>query len=213
MKRTLFSPPLVARPWRSHGQLLLMIALALLFTASFGTLLRAQSSNCGNLIANSGFETSSGWETQSNGAYALISPYLTRSGAQAAHLGGVNNAKDSLSTTLTLPTDSQSLTLSFWWLIDSQEAGSADDGLTLVVADSAGNPLKSLLTLSSADAAQRWQESQLDLRAYAGQTVQLQWLAQTDETLVTDFFIDDVAVTACAAGSQDFRLFLPITNR
>lgn len=213
MKRFTFQSHLRARPHRMRWQVLTMFSLALIFTAGFGTLLQAQSSNCSNLLTNGTFEANSGWVTQSTGTYDILSPYLARSGDQAAHLGGIDSANDSLSTTLHLPANLQSLTLSFWWQIDTQEAGNVDDGLTVVVADSAGHALKALLTLSSASAVQRWQQSEIDLSAFAGQTVQLQWLAQTDETLVTDFFIDDVAVTACAAGNQDFRLFLPITNR
>lgn len=213
MNRFNFSRRLATRPRRPRWQVMVMFSLALLFTAGFGTLLQAQTSNCVNLLTNSSFEVSSGWVTQTTGSYSILSPYLARSGNQAAHLAGVDNANDSLTTTISLPATPQSLTLSFWWQIDTQEEGSADDGLTVVVADSAGHALKSLLTLSSANAAQRWQQSEIDLSAFVGQAVQLQWLAQTDETLVTDFFIDDVAVTACAAGNQDFRLFLPLSRR
>jgi hypothetical protein len=81
------------------------------------------------------------------------------------------------------------------------------------LGESHGNTLRALLTLGSDSAANLWQQSALDLSGFAGQTIQLKFVAQTDETLVTDFFIDDVEVQACTAISQGFRLFLPMVDR
>jgi kumamolisin len=142
----------------------------------------------------------------------MINNYLAHGGVQSAHLAGVDNAKDQLKVALALPADKPSVTLSFWWRIHTEEESNEFDGLSVVVADAAGNALRSLLTLGSNSAANQWQQQTLDLSEFASQSIQLQFVAQTDSSLVTDFFVDDVAVTACGA-SQGFQVFLPLTQR
>jgi hypothetical protein len=107
--------------------------------------------------------------------------------------------------------DKPNVTLSFWWQIQSEEESGEFDGLSVLV--SANGDQRSLLTLGSANAIDQWQQSTVDLSSYAGQTIQLQFVAQTDSSLVTDFFIDDVTVEACGASAGDFRVFLPLTQR
>jgi kumamolisin len=116
-----------------------------------------------------------------------------------------------LSIPLVLPTDKPSVTLSFWWQVQSEEQSGEFDGMSVVAADSQGKPMRSLLTLGSDSTAAQWQQSLVDLSSYSGQAIQLQFVAQTDSSLVTDFFIDDVAVTACSAAA--YQVFLPVTQR
>lgn len=188
-----------------------LVALAALLLATVSTFAVAQTSNCANLVADGGFESSSGWQSSTSGSYGLISDFYARSGANAAHLGGIDGANDVLSIPLVLPADKPSVTLSFWWQVQSEEQSGEFDGLSVVAADSQGTPVRSLLTLGSDSAATQWQQSQIDLSSYSGQAIQLKFVAQTDSSLVTDFFIDDVAVTACGAAA--YQVFLPVTQR
>jgi hypothetical protein len=194
------------------GKVTIFLALTLILAAGLGTATVAQPADCNNLVADSGLESGSGWATEASGSYQVISGFRSHSGANAAHLAGVDNASDQLATTLALPADRSSVTLTFWWQIQSEEESSEFDGITVLVADAAGNQLRSVLTLGSGSASTQWQQTSVDLSEFAGQTIQLKFVAQTDESLVTDFFIDDVAVTACS-GAQGFRLFLPYTDR
>jgi hypothetical protein len=191
----------------------ILLLLTCLIAASLSTMAVAQPTDCTNLVADGGLESGAGWTTTSTGSYAMIGNYLAHGGVNSAHLAGVDNTTDQLSSTLSLPADRSSVTLKFWWQINSEEESNEFDGLTVLVADAAGNTLRSLLTLGSDSAANLWQQSALDLSEFAGQTIQLKFVAQTDETLVTDFFIDDVEVQACTAISQGFRLFLPMVDR
>jgi len=186
--------------------------LAALVIASLSTLAVAQSSNCSNLVADGGFENGAGWQTNTTGSYALLSDFLAHSGARAAHLAGVDSAADQLSIALNLPTDKPAVTLSFWWQVQSEEVSGEFDGMTVVAADSAGNPVRSLLTLGSSSSATQWQQSSLDLSEFSGQSIQVKFVAQADSSLVSDFFVDDVAVTACGP-DQEHRVFLPLTQR
>jgi hypothetical protein len=186
-------------------------AMALLLTIGTGlsAFVPAQASPCTNILANGSFESSGGWNAQTSGAYPLTSNYLVQNGSQSAHLGGINNATDRLSTAITLP-NAPSLTFRMWWLIESEEGSSNYDGLNVVVADANGAPVQTLLTLSGNTSA--WQQASADLSHLAGQTIQLQFLAQTDGTLVSDFFVDNVELTACDVNQNNWQ-FLPFTVR
>jgi bacillopeptidase F (M6 metalloprotease family) len=70
--------------------------------------------------------------------------------------------------------------------------------------------VQTLLTLSGNTSA--WQQASADLSHLAGQTIQLQFLAQTDGTLVSDFFVDNVELTACDVNQNNWQ-FLPFTVR
>lgn len=189
-----------------------LLVLASLVLAGLGAYSVAQPSNCMTLVDDAAFDSGSGWQSSTSGDYVVASDFLTYRGAGAAHLAGVDNATDQLFTTLTLPADKPEVTLTFWWQIHSEEESGEFDSLTVLVTDLAGNPLRSLLTLGSDSASQQWQQSVLDLSEFAGQSIQLKFLAQTDSSLVTDFFVDDVTVTACG-GAAEHRVFLPVTQR
>jgi hypothetical protein len=194
-------------------RVVILMLLTSIIVAGLGTMAVAQQPDCTNLVTDSSLENGNGWATTSNGTYALLGDYLARTGTKSAHLAGVDNANDQLSRALALPADRPAVTLRFWWQINSEEESNEFDGLTVLIADAAGNALRSVLTLGSDSAANQWQQSVVDLSAFAGQSIQLKFVAQTDETLVTDFFIDDIEVEACAAVSQGFRQFLPMVNR
>lgn len=157
-------------------------------------------------------ESSTHWVAQSNGSYSLFSNYNTRSGSSAAYLAGVDGAQDSLRQTLALPAGNQ-LTLSFWWQVNSEESTSGWDGLSVLLANSQGTPLRSLFTVTDRNASAVWQQTIVDVSQYAGQTIQLQFNARTDNTLATDFFVDDVSVVACDTPSASTSIFLPRVQR
>ena len=199
------------RPDGIRWKAVLFLALALIVGAGVVIVPMANASSCTNLVADSGLESGAGWNTQTNGSYAIVSNYATHSGVKAAYLAGADNAQDQLSTTLNVPTD-QDVLLSFWWMVESEEESGDYDGLSVIVADAAGNPLKTLLTLGNNDAQDFWQWSRLDMSEFGGQTVQLQFVAQADGTLPTDFLVDDVEVNACADGQSNW-LYIPFFTR
>jgi hypothetical protein len=188
-----------------------LLMLAALLVASLTSLAVAQSSNCVSLVSDGSFENSTGWQTSTNGSYALITDFQAHSGAKAAQLAGVDNASDQLSLALNLPADKPAVTFAFWWQVQSEEASGEFDGMTVAAADAAGNLLRSLVTLGSDSSSTQWQQSSLDLSEFSGQSIQLKFLAQSDSTLVSDFFVDDVTVSAC--GAAEHRVFLPWTQR
>lgn len=188
------------------------LILALLVTSVFVIGSPAFAGSCQNLVADGGFESGANWNASTQGAYNLFSQYLVHSGSKAAYLGGADGAVDSLSTTLNLPNDPV-LKLDFWWQVQSEENGGSYDGMSIVVADAQGNPLRTIFSLSDANVTSFWQNTKIDLSEFAGQTIQLKLIAQTDTNLPTDFFVDDLAVNACSATGGGMRIFLPFTQR
>lgn len=204
---------MIRQLWKAQRRTGVALSALLLLGLLAGVLLPAQAAaaSCQELMADGGFESGAGWQTNATGSYSLFSNYLARSGAQAAHLAGVDNAADRAVATLTLPAD-QTITLSFWWQVYSTESAGGYDALSLLLADSQGNPLYAVAGLTDLNATTSWQKIEVDLSAFAGQTVQLILSAKTDGTLVTDFFVDDLSVMACGTTAMQ-RLFLPLTSR
>jgi len=180
-------------------QTAMSLAILLLLLSGFSGQVQAQPATCANLLVDSSLEHGTGWVAKSNGQYAMLSTVQAHSGVRAAYLAGADNADDLLSTKLSLPITAQSITLNFWWKVNSEDEGDINDRLTVFVADSSGKTQTALLTLASDSASNRWQQSSLELTPWAGDSILLQFSAQTDETSITDFFIDDVTVINCGA--------------
>ena len=197
---------------RLRRPLMAFLVLALLMTGIVAAPAPVLAAGCTEVLTNGGLESAAGWTLDSSLGYDLLSPYLAHTGNHAAYLGGADKATDRLSTTLTLPGDN-SIMLRFWWQMRTQDLGLGNDGLSVLITDQAGVPLRLLFTITDANSVGTWQQVGMDLSAFAGQTVQLQFLAQTDSALVTDFFVDDVSVTACSTAALNFHIFLPSVRR
>lgn len=199
-------------PSRFRRPLMAFLAIALLMTGIAAAPSRVLAAGCTEVLTNGGLESASGWTLQTSRGYDLISPYLAHDGSRAAYLGGADRATDRLSTTLAVPANDSTI-LRFWWQMRTDDTRTGNDGLSVLITDAAGAPLRTLFTITDANSVGKWQQAGMDLSAFAGQTVQLHFLAQTDATLVTDFFVDDVSVTACNLAGLNFHIFLPAVGR
>jgi hypothetical protein len=188
--------PSLNRRWRVAT----CLALFLLLAPGLNNVAKAQAGSCTDLVTDSSLESGNDWIIKTNGGYTLLSNVQAHTGAHSAYLAGVDNANDLLGAKLVLPAKPQSVTLDFWWKVNSEDRSDVNDKLSVIVADGGGKTRKVLFTLGSDRASNRWQQTTLDLSEFADQTIQVQFRAKTDDTLVTDFFIDDVEVNACGAG-------------
>lgn len=209
MKRFILLPPRansransrsgsITQPSRWWWQRRLLWAVLLCTLFGMGTPVRVNADSCANWVVDSSLEEGSAWLTKSSGNFPLLSSYLTHSGKQAAYLAGANGAHDLLSTTVKLPTNQKSVVVTFWWQVQSQENGKYQDTLTVALVDAQGKLLQSLASLSSRDMSNQWQQHTVNITNFAGQTVQLQFVARTDAEAATDFFVDDVEIVACS---------------
>jgi thermitase len=148
----------------------------------------------GSAIVNGGFESGlSPWVQSSSGGYNLRDSTRPRTGSWSAWMGGYNSGTDSLSQTITVPANGS---LTYWWYMSTQESGSTVyDRLRVRVLSGSGAVLGTLRTWSNASGAGVWRSDTLSLASWAGQSVRIEFLATTDSTLPTSFFVDDVSST------------------
>ncbi len=144
-------------------------------------------------IVNGGFEAgTSPWTQSSSGGYALVTTTRPHAGAYSAYLGDYNSATESISQQVTVPANG---TLTYWWYMTTAESGSTVwDRLRVRVLNTGGTVLATPRTWSNASGAGVWRQDTISLAAYAGQLVKLEFIATTDSSLKSAFFVDDVSL-------------------
>ncbi|MDB4895623.1 MAG: peptidase and in kexin sedolisin, partial [Firmicutes bacterium] len=147
----------------------------------------------GGALTNGGFENgTSPWVQSSTNGYQLIDTTRPHAGSYSAYLAGYNSATDTIYQTVAIPTNG---TLSYWWYMSSAEGTTtAYDYLRVRLYNTSGVLVATLKTRSNRDARGAWYQDSISLASYAGQTLRIRFEGTTDSSLVTDFFVDDVAV-------------------
>jgi hypothetical protein len=144
-------------------------------------------------IANGSFESGrTGWTEYSTHGWSLIMsadslPVSPHSGNWAVWLGGDNDEISYIAQQIRVPSDQPYLT--YWHWISSDESGcNWDYGKVMVneaVVDAYG------LCLSTNTGG--WVPYSVNLGAYAGQVVSVQIRAETDSSINSNLFVDDVS--------------------
>ncbi|MFJ5924563.1 M4 family metallopeptidase [Kitasatospora sp. NPDC092948] len=144
----------------------------------------------GNALVNGGFEQgATGWTQSAND--------ITNSTQQAPHggswyawmMGYGYAASETLAQNNIAVPSSGSPKLTFWLKVTTQETGTTPyDTLKVNVNGT------TLATYSNANASAGYVQKTVDLSAYRGQTVNLQFAGQEDASLPTVFLLDDVNV-------------------
>lgn len=172
---------------------LLLTAIAFNAHASNGA-----TGECAELVQNGSFEAgNTGWQEYSILGYPLISDFNPRTGQRSAYLGGVNDADDRVSQQIVLPANATSITLRAWWYLATAETAGAFDTMTVWLLRPDNMPLAQLVRVDNTYPTGMWDEILVNLAAYAGQTVVLQFAGLTDESNISDFYVDDISVSAC----------------
>ena len=147
-------------------------------------------------LVNGGFESgSTGW-SQSDPAIisSTGSGTRVRSGSWSAWLGGYNGANEQVAQTVTVPAGGATLRWA-WQLSSSEPAGTrAYDLLHVRVFSTSGALLGTLLSRSNTSARDAWTLESASLGQWAGQTVSLRFVATTDSSYASSFFVDDVTL-------------------
>ncbi|MFI9787067.1 M4 family metallopeptidase [Kitasatospora sp. NPDC051984] len=143
----------------------------------------------GNALVNGGFEQgTTGWTQSAND--------ITNSNQQTPHggswyawmMGYGSTATETLSqSNIAVPAGTPKLT--FWLKVTTQETGTTPyDTLKVNVNGT------TVATYSNANASAGYVQKTVNLSAYAGQTVSLQFAGQEDASLATTFLVDDVKI-------------------
>lgn len=148
-------------------------------------------------VANGDFElgTNGDWtETSTNfggqGSLILDSglPITPRSGSWLARLGATDNEASNLSQTVIIPANT-SFSLHYWYQLTSNETGCGFDTATILVNSNQEQQYE----LCQENNTSGWSLGTIDMSAYAGQTVTINFRVETDVSLPSTFFVDDVS--------------------
>lgn len=147
-----------------------------------------------NVVQNPGFESGPNvaWTDTSKGGYEIIDTTRPRTGAYSAYFCDTNSCADTLEQTITVPTNG---TLTYYWYQTSSEGTTtAYDYLYVRLYSTGGSLLTTLRTWSNRNTRNAWSLDTISLGTYAGQTVKLRFVSTTDSSLLSAYFVDDVAV-------------------
>ncbi|HNQ77201.1 MAG TPA: hypothetical protein PKJ37_05585 [Acidobacteriota bacterium] len=161
------------------------------------------------LLLNSGFESGNdgNWTVNSTGDINCGGGYQ-RTGSCCAWLAGINSYTDFIYQDVVVPANAVSANLSFYLKITSAEGTTtAYDFLYIQLRDTSNNVLATLQTLSNKDknTYAAYQPLSFDMLPYAGQTVRAYFLATTDSTNITSFFLDDTALNVTLPSGYEVR--------
>ena len=151
-----------------------------------------------NLLGNGGFESGTAVWTQSSGVITNDASEAAHAGSWKGWLDGYGSAhSDYVRQKIVVPASASRVTWDFFLHVDTAENGStAYDTLSAQVLDANGNVLATLGTWSNLDKNSGYVEHTLDLSAYAGKTIQVNFYGKEDSSLQTSFVVDDVSVMA-----------------
>ena len=119
-------------------------------------------------------------------------------GSYYAWLGGYGTSHtDSLSQSVTVPVDAQTVTLTFWLSVATAETTSTDryDEMNLEIQDASGAILQGVVTYSNLDATAGYEKRTFVLTHFKGQTIVLAFTAIEDSSLETSWLLDDLTIT------------------
>jgi xanthomonalisin len=152
------------------------------------------------LLGNTGFEsgTATPW-TMSSGVLcsnSSCSGETAHAGSWFAWMDGYGSSHtDSVSQSVTIPAGKSSATLAFYLHIDTAETTTTTAYDTLKVQVVSGGTTTTLATYSNLNAASGYVLKSLNLNAYIGKTVTVQFVGTEDSSLQTSFVLDDVTLT------------------
>lgn len=166
---------------------------------------------CSELLKNGGFESqSANWTQEGAPGIELITRDNPRTGSYSAYLGGITSSDHKIKQQITLPAG-QIITLKFWAYQDTLEhAPSMDDYLAVRLLNPNGSQLAEVASYGvDPELPLAYEPYTANLTAYAGKTVQLQFVVHNGQFDETWYFVDDVSVTSCTAK----RVYLPLIRK
>ena len=155
------------------------------------------------LLANPGFESgSTSWQESYSGGYEIVDTTRPHTGTKSAYLCGYNSCNDQIWQTVSLPSTTTKVVLTYWTYISTNESGSTCyDYFYARIRTSGGSNITTAQTQCNAN-THGWTQYTYDLTSalssYKGSSVQVYFQATTDSSLTSNFFLDDVAFNVTA---------------
>lgn len=150
------------------------------------------------LLVNGGFEGSAAPWVGSGTGYFYVNPgNYPHGGTGYIYFGVNNNVSGQSYQTVSIPTTATG-TLTFWLNVTSSETTTTTqyDRLFVEVRNTSGTLLATLATYSNLNkgTAGVYSQKSLNMAAYKGQTVRVQFRSTTDVSLATTFRVDDASL-------------------
>ncbi|MCS6885943.1 MAG: S8 family serine peptidase [Acidobacteriota bacterium] len=150
------------------------------------------------LIVNGGFEGSvSPWVGSGSGALYTSNGNYPHAGTGYIYMGAANSVTGEYYQQVSIPSTATG-TLTFYLNVSSSETSTTTqyDRLFVEVRSTSGTLLSTLATYSNLDkgTAGVYSQRTLNVSAYKGQTVRIQFRVSTDSSLITTFRIDTVSL-------------------
>ncbi len=150
------------------------------------------------LLVNGSFETSaSPWVGSGNGYFYIANGNYPQQGTGYIYFGVNNNTSGQSYQQVTIPSSATG-TLTFWLNVTSSETTTTTqyDKLFVEVRNTSGTLLSTLATYSNLNkgTAGVYSQKSLNMAAYKGQTVRVQFRATTDSSLTTTFRVDNASL-------------------
>jgi Zn-dependent metalloprotease len=148
-----------------------------------------------NLLVNGGFESViTPWVMSGTGALYVANGTSPRTGTGYVYFGAANSVTGQTYQTVAIPTTATG-TLTFWLNVTSAETTTTTqyDKLNVEVRNTAGTLLATAATYSNLNkgTAGVYAQKSLNLAAYKGQTVRVQFSMSNDSSAITTFRVDD----------------------
>ncbi len=127
---------------------------------------------------------------------------VARTGSFLVYFNPFGTSTSRLYQTVSIPAGSTT-TLSFWLWVGTLESThlTAYDTLRVSIANTSG-VVQGSITYSNLDSSSSWVKHTLDVSAYAGSTVRLQFDTYEDFDNSTIFLLDDVSMAATTSGAS-----------
>ncbi len=135
-----------------------------------------------------------GWNLALDSSDLPVPPH---GGRWAAWLGGDDDETAILSQQVTVPSDAT--TLDYWYWSGSEDLCGCDHAYVRFGATG----LKTY-DLCASNNTEGWVSQQINVASWQGQTVELRFVVETDGSLTSNFFLDDVGFSPTAASSGRF---------
>jgi len=150
------------------------------------------------LLVNGGFEGSaSPWVGSGTGYFYTANGSYPHGGTGYIYFGVNNSVSGQSYQQVSIPTTAAG-TLTFWLNVTSSETTTTTqyDKLFVEVRNTSGTLLATLATYSNLNkgAAGAYSQKSLNLSAYKGQTVRVQFRSTTDSSVTTTFRVDDASL-------------------
>ncbi|MBC8449938.1 MAG: hypothetical protein H8D78_19565 [Chloroflexi bacterium] len=177
----------------------LLVALLLAASGVIAAAPAAMPASCDDLVRNGDFEQGTSdpapWIL---GGHTEISDQRPHGGDFGAWMGDYQATDDTLYQLVTIPADSDTAELRYWWSMQSvDDVETPYDYLYVTLQAADGMPLGDLETLDNTVARDTWTQVSFDLSDYRGVSLRIHFRCTGNEQFNTGFFVDDVELEVC----------------